>query len=338
MSNQIISNPGRSATRATPNPKMNQAVNKKKNRKRKARKTLKDLGMKKGTFFMSQCARDYGYCLVDPFGYEKYAEGRLPCIPDVLDFPSRKFYSRARGVMTTSSTGFGFLSATPFTVTPVTDQANGFPQYAFTNDAAQAVSATCTNNLIQTGFGFGFLTACPSGFPTNGTQGHNFAFRCVALGIRVRYIGTELQRGGQIIPIVGRSLQGSTYNQILADPLTSPTPVDRKWHGCFYRPTDSTDTNYRTSINGIGQDTRIALCLSSTPGNNFEFEVTSYFECIPHLDAKVDSTTASHSDSTGYSFIRDMTGQFDISAMGTFAWQQIVTAAKKYAADHISHL
>lgn len=121
-------------------------------------------------------------------------------------------------------------------------------------------------------------------------------FRLVGAGIKVRYTGTELQRGGSIVlwrNPTNNSVSFDTIPQLLVSHHATSAPVDRKWHSVTYRPTDTAFYDY-DSLNaartGGGIDElrgaaapvlacRIAVT-GAQPGASFEVHADLHYELL----------------------------------------------------------
>lgn len=274
----------------------------------------------KPRFRLSPCADLYLRALVNPFAIK--INGELPCVPDTYDLPSKKFGFTTRGLITLGSNGQGFVCASPFSISP----------------GSSDCYATATINPSAS-----YTTMTPGNSPPdysrlyieNSPMPANVNFRPVALGLRVRYIGTELNRGGRVIPFSGsNSLINSTVELAASMGTTLVHPCDRKWHGTYWRPSGPSDSSYKTANTRVDNEARVAVWVTGAAGTQaFEFEITSYYECValPPLQVFPD-TTRSHSDPTGFGMIRDFIGQASTSDVGV----GVYNAALSYMSKAVS--
>jgi hypothetical protein len=312
---------GRSATRAAPNHKSisnnnnNNPMNSPPKKKRRVRKARPNTSISQ---VLAPCSRDYFQALVDPFSY--YSSTRpAPCYPDLLDTPSLKLGYRARGVIDIPSTGWAFIVVNPFypfnTTTPVYPNAaavitNG--AYSSTSFPSATVITSGNANVLTIGNGPYSFGEVPN-------------YRAVAMAVRVRYTGTELNRGGRIIPAFlpsGRSLAGINPNTLLANDTIHSEVVDRRWHGTFWRPTLQQDTVYRSVTENLdASETGIAM--SGVPGTGqFEYEILWYHEYLPTQSRALSSLSKSDSDITGLSHIRDYVASIASSDVGQQVYEK----------------
>jgi len=311
MSNQNQKQ-GRSTTRAAPNQSNFNNNNNNPMSKPKKNKRVRKARPQSAVQVLAPCSRDYFHALVDPFSY--YTSTRpAPCYPDLLDTPSLKLGFRARGVIDIPATGWAFIVANPFY--PISGSGSTYPN-----------AAAVVTNASYSSLAFPISSTVTSGNATTFTLGNSpYSFgdipnyRPVALGMRVRYTGTELNRGGRIIPVffpTGRSLAGVVPNDLLANDNVHSEPVDRRWHGTFWRPTITQDTIYRTVSESLsGSSTGIAV--SGIPGTaQYEYEIVWYMEYLPTTSHPLSSLSKSDSDLTGLSSVRDFVASVASSDVG----------------------
>lgn len=239
---------------------------------------------------------------MDPFALTSNA-----CIPDLIDRPSLKLRSVIRGTCTAGTSGFGFLLLAPL---------GGI---ASTSITAIATTATYTLSSIQgmgtTGVAAIYNTQCPY---TQSDIPAQVAYRVVACGMRLRYIGTELNRGGRYVCHRLPSTQNYlnyTSAEILARSDAISTQVDRRWHGVTHVPTSDEDYQYKNGAIGLpGGGLTVdngsqVVVFESNPGNQFEFEIVYYHEFVPGTTRTyggVPGASPSHSDVPGLSAIRNV--------------------------------
>jgi len=149
---------------------------------------------------------------------------------------------------------------------------------------------------------------------------NNVSYRLVGAGIRVRYMGTELNRGGRILPYRTRmndpfisTVAGAV---LLSDPQFITSPTSRTWHGVTYFPAKSTDMSYsnynvptttRGGANALPTDNYYIMgcIIDGAPATQpFEFEAVAHFEVIQQNEyassGQGGMTTKSHNDPVGF--------------------------------------
>ena len=252
---------------------------------------------------LSPCAIEYLGALVAPFGHKG-----LACIPDLHAIPSKKIRVKTRGTFSTGTNGFGFVVHSPWCTS------NDSDSLAYT-DASSALTA-----VIKSGVGVVNQSEVKQPYPLAlfaglaGAQG--VRARVVGSGLRIRYIGPELARSGQIIGIRepdNQTLEGQTATTV-KDLTTAKTfNNDREWITVMYRParpaeykyspdhcsaSDSTNTKWSQGFLITGTTNTSGL-----PGPApFEFEVVKYVEYL----GNIDNITRSHTDIVAMSDIRNV--------------------------------
>jgi len=139
--------------------------------------------------------------------------------------------------------------------------------------------------------------------------------RTVGYGLRMRYIGPELARSGQIIGVRhpdNETLVGLSSAQCRSYQTAKTCSNKRQWIYASYRPvrpneyefsadacSASDSNNYKHSLGFLVTGTTDT---SGSPGPApFEFEIVQYVEFI----GNVDNVTRSHTDVAGMSHIRN---------------------------------
>jgi len=194
-------------------------------------------------------------------------------------------------------------------------------------------------------------TALPSTFPTASsanltdyyvqgapqTTDGDANFRPVAVGLKVRYVGSELDRGGTVIPFqYAQAVNGSSVALPTgsADTMILVPDARRTWQGTFFRPMTQDSTRYQVTNYSCFTQGVLGIIVRHTAGNQYpyELEVTGYWECIDRAgsnSAYLTDVTRSDSDIGGFSRIRDWLGQFNVSQVGP----TVLNAAMKYIID-----
>lgn len=179
--------------------------------------------------------------------------------------------------------------------------------------------------MVGTGTG---VVNTPDGlFPWTSTAKRDC--RLVACGLRVRYAGTELDRGGITVPVhanaFGDSLRDTDVNTALQRPSTKSYPCERVWRGVALKPCSPSDYTYSLSAFNSNDpaNLRMGVVINAKAGTVFEYEIVRYFEAVPTCIAgtlySVPGTSKSHSDLGGLSMVRDFIGGLASSDMGKTA-------------------
>lgn len=275
---------------------------------------------------ISECAVNFLRASVDPFGYRTTGSADL-CIPDTFDMPSQKLSAFTRATVTIGTGGVGFISFNPFVISQNWNSIAASTS-AYTGTVFWSPNAVPVAGVSQ--------IPIPS-LPWTSTVYPDF--RVVAAGVRLRYTGTELNRGGLIVPATalasGDTLHNQNISATLARPVVEPHPCNRKWHGCIYRAMHPDQTSYSSGTTG-NTDAVMGIIVNGTAGNTYEAEVIVYFEAISTSTYKVMNVSASHSDVNGYSMVRNAFQSLSDSAIGQSAYQYAVQGLKAYAQSSLT--
>lgn len=173
--------------------------------------------------FLSNCAADYARCLVNPF------DGPLACVPSDLINDNLITRNWVRGNFACGS-NTGFVCADPihgaFNDVPcvISSKASFTGNSIDLNDTANINADLGNSQFAETA-----INNLNSGL----------SYRVVAAGLRVRYRGTELDRGGSLIALVDPThdaLLVRTISQLNGEKQARRFPIDRKWTTIHYHP------------------------------------------------------------------------------------------------------
>jgi hypothetical protein len=293
-----------------------------------------------GRMNISPCTVNYAKALADPWNPQTTQD---VCLPDTNAVSSFKFHTRSRGTMTVNSSGFGYVA-----VSPVALANSALQSVSFSNlgTGASVSTVPVTTNTA-------WNTSINSNSPFGNTNTSLLPLmRPVVVGVRIRYSGTELNRGGSIAFYKSKSLNnsesasGQSFATILLANTCNVASVDRKWHGVTWTPYDDMDANYVNvgtgyDIIGNGYNKELCLLVQSQAGNTFDFDISGFFEAIPYTNVTSDTTSAppsvskSEVDSDGYSFVKGVYASVADNVSGPGLWNLFQTAAKAYYVDEI---
>jgi hypothetical protein len=254
-------------------------------------------------FHLSSCAKMYMASLIDPFNGPEGA-----CMPVAPSVRTRRMRTFVRGTMAVGTNGFGFINAQPLCI----------------NNGSTATVAFSTNAVYTNATFAGTTTSLDtSGTGATGVVGVNnnsdyvagsFVYggiagvapvdcsRLVSLGLRVRYKGTELNRGGRIITFEEADHNyiavGQTAATVLANESAHEHPIlsnSKDWVAvCSSGPkapseyefgtcnSTATPTGVATGPNGVSScvSNYLMIIIESTAGNLFDFELYQNWEII----------------------------------------------------------
>lgn len=268
------------------------------------------------TVQMSECCSSYSMALVNPWCVEV-----PPGIPGSLVLPSFKTGGRSRGTLTIGTQGTGWIAANPYGL----ENSSLIPSSQFlpiltttalyNSDAYQPYSSAIA---LSTGVSSTFLDT-PLGLDRFVVPG--LAYRVVGYGIKIRYVGSEVGRGGRVFahrnsinaPIVIPSAGATAVlaNTLTQNKETSTVPVDRKWHAVLYKPAAASDLAYaeRDDIivagsaypaNLLQAPSLLLMITGATPGQSFEYDIQGWYEII---GSNLPALTPTFSDPVGMAAI-----------------------------------
>ena len=337
-------------TTTTSNQKMQKKNQKKSQKKPKvSSKTTvqipKSAVYQKERFYLSECAGLYLKALLDPFN----VEAGQACIPDLNDLPSRKTLVITRGTFAAGTQGVGFVLLNPLLAS---NDANGIRLTSSSYAGTGVTVSIPTTGLSQT-------TVPQMPYTQSQLTGTNGVLaRTVGCGIRIRYLGTELDRSGRLIPWrsnnVGAGLPSATTSlgSFLSQPQVPSIACTRRWHSVTYLPTSAlclavnrdcysySDNTTDTVLSGDGTRFDLGFVVDGCKaGNAFEYEIYWHKEYISSDGTLVpNGISASHSDLPGLSAIRNaVEGQLGVGD-GPELYKRVLDFMSKWSPQDISHV
>lgn len=294
--------------------------NKQKKKKTKKQKKSRGVALRSGPP-VSECAYLYMLACADPFN----PKINLSCVPSIPARPSFKTSARLRGTITCNGDGKGLILV--------------YPCLANNKRSLEVSTPTWTGATFALGALDYIEVQAPTPrtaaqlLPTNESTVPQDYGRIVSVGLRVRYIGTELSRGGQIFTGVNSShysLRNMTIGEFTSLRDTALYIVDRKWHTISLSAVDTSEMEYPSSalIAGLG-DAYGATILTSYPfssgmsrdngdiggcpaaiylagctaGAQFEYEYIVHMEYAGPLST--GQLTPSHADPVGLNMVNE---------------------------------
>jgi len=246
------------------------------------------------TVQVSNCAKDYGNSLMAPWG------PAAPCLPMGFPLPSRKMKCFSRGTAGVgSSSALGYVLLAPGVMA-----ANDANSVWYTTSAwtGSVLSATPTTGLLGVASNSDYASAS---FAADQAQ-----YRLVSAGIRVKYRGTELNRGGSYCIMEHpdhQSLVGDSLSVLLAYDNCTRTrpPGDDEWISVVYSgPKNPSELEYAYDTGNISAH------VGGTVANNpcmvifleGQADMTVDWECWANFEfigSPVRGRTISHYDPVG---------------------------------------
>lgn len=269
----------------------------KRNRPKQPKKSKVEQGL-----LISPCAMKYALAMVDPWSNQ--ATGA--CVPYPPSRPSMKYRAFTRGIVTIGSQ-IGFIAVSP---TLVSDYSCIF--YSTSDFAGNQITAT---NVPTTGvagaslnlpFDSAYLVTESATFSTK------VSGRIVSVGLSLKYIGTELDRGGRVICYTSarhqniNSLTAASLGSFLETEFSTPGSdrakcwltaygIDDSEYGyCEASPTDSEETSFILRCfpfsQGIpttssSEDAKtgapiMGAIITGVEGSQYEFELVQHVEYV----------------------------------------------------------
>jgi hypothetical protein len=236
---------------------------------------------------LSDCTADYLRCLVNPH------TGPLACVPSTPIIKSLKVRNWVYGECRTGTAGIGFI---------LVDPTGGV-----TNDSAAtaATGATFAGTTIAlpptTGVFYDFSN---SNFATASfaNTAAGASYRIVGASVRIRYIGTELNRGGTCVCFqdpTHTSLVGRDIASLLGEVDCVKIPIKHEWISVNWRPTLIGEYGFATTINAAVDFGPMVIMIEAPyagTASAFEYQFSGVYEINGR---NVRGQTTTHIDPVG---------------------------------------
>jgi len=308
---------------------------------RKVRPMSQDMAsvkkLRSGITVLSKCSRYYFCALLCPFWWtdevcEKLvrslklnpSEKENPCIPTIPNVKSRKTFMFSRGEFAMSATGSGFITFAPRRLASdcVGSSYNSCPLY-YSSIAWVAPSGCIYPNVdANLPMDFGIISSSLNSDYTSSSlplvNGRGIKYRVVGAGMRIRYIGKEVDRSGLIHALITPNHDTvSGLNVVNAGNYETyfRWPVAREWVTITHTPVMDDDFLYfPDSINNPAffgtifstqsfqhyMGFQITDCLSGS----FEYEAIAHYEIV---GSEVRGLTPTPVDMPGISAVLNTT-------------------------------
>ncbi len=269
-------------------------------------RTRQVAGHLEGYLKLSHCATDYANALVMPFSLHKPA-----CIPDLHGIPSKKIRVVNRGVFSTGTGGYGHIGMFP---------------WCGSNNAADVIYSqnnfALGETIVRSGVGIGSTVNAKLPYPGSSwasTTTGGIRHRIVGAGLRIRYIGPESSRSGQIVGFResdNEDTDGLTYDRMRQLETAETFRNSESWHYVMYRPVNPSEYEYSPNscapsdvgiTSGTSYITQGFVITGTTDINGspspapFEWETVRFIEYI----GNIQSITRTHVDVQGMSHVRN---------------------------------
>jgi len=220
----------------------------------------------------AECAVHYGSALLDPFNT---TEG--VCVPKFPAVESAKRVIFAKGVGQCIDYNGGIIAV------PKADNDSGagikFSQPGWTPSAVGALPKSTDAGVGSASLASDYTEA------SFATSSGDVQCRCVAYGIRVKYTGTELNRGGSVYTLEEpdhADLSGVVVTDLRKYKATSTNKFGDDWVTVLYQPRFPADFGYHGDAFGQSVNNRfLAISIQAAfPTATFEWEVFAHYEFI----------------------------------------------------------
>jgi len=232
---------------------------------------------------LTDCAKDYGAILVDPF-----IPSSTACIPTSPCLKSRKMTTFIRGTMAVGTAGFGFVEVDPRLMW---SGYSGSTPLFYSGSTFTGVTMAYTGTGINTANANGDYVAAGD---------NDVQTRLVAAGLRVAYSGPINTVGGTIAALQEPDhalLNGFSFANVSAyEEADYEVVFPGTWYGCTYLPSHPGDYDWTEANGSAAMNPFMAVTINSTAGNQFAFEAYAHFEVI---GVNARGKTMSHADPTG---------------------------------------
>lgn len=237
---------------------------------------------------VSDCAKNYLDALIDPFKIYDHA-----CVPMFPCIPSRKMSTFSRGQFTSksvTSTKPGFFYITAEVGHGVTsDLAMAYTNDLNTNSEVIGAESPVYSNSDYTSATFG-------SDPSNNSN----AFKIVAFGMRVRFVGTEFNAGGEGLAVMepdNMDLTGMSYSALGAYGTPTTYLSGGKWVTVCWHPTSAAMLEYYNNPAALTAPATIAIAgYTAASSQQLEYQVFAHYEVT---GPKVRGKTAMMADIVG---------------------------------------
>lgn len=238
---------------------------------------------------LSKPAEAYARAVSDPIN------GPLACIPSYPALMTAKRRYWCRGVMGTSdTTGIGFVACNPQAGAFNDLNAVYYTDATFAGTTLVGAGTGVDNAQTNSEFASTAVTATFTGI----------TWRQVGGELRVRYIGTELDRGGQIVAYVSpvhQGLGGQNISGLESQIESRLFPVTREWTSLLYRPYFEEDLELSNAQPPANSYMAVMVAAPSmTTSISFEWEYWGVYEFQGQAPK---NQTPSHFDPTGFAAV-----------------------------------
>lgn len=325
--------PSTQASATTPSEKaeaLPQGERQGRTRKRKGRAPSKRPRRAGSQWALSQCAQMYAATLADPFTGPPEA-----CVPNypALDTKRARIWSETVMTVPASGTGFAMME----------------PSYFAFNDQITNTAILTRGLVVSTSAYAGTTFSLPGVGSVNvlnnseyvltqfGTTAADSNYRVVSAGLRVRYIDTELNRGGQCLALHEPNHQtviGMDIGTVAGYQEHRRFPVNRDWIVCLWKPVDVQDTEMQGTFPTTTPTSYPMGIIMSAPGAvQVDMEVQAFVN-LEFSGRNIRGKSPSHFDATGFASVHGASAKATFNVPHTSKGTAPESVARQKSAIH----
>lgn len=235
-----------------------------------------------------ECLANYAASIANPF------DTPPTCVPVFPTPMSRKVKYFARGTLATGTSGYGWIIFAPLRAVCSSNS------FSYTDNV---YTQTNNSNFVNSGTGIKQgSTNAEFAATAFGSDSDELKFRLVSAGIRVKWAGTTLNRGGTIRAMcsVNHNDMSSyeSYESLGDYRVCKIVPVREGWTDICWTPVERHELDFS---NGSTDDRTLAIAIQTPTGGvtaPFDYEVVGNYEIIGALaPGKTPSYTSSKTES-----------------------------------------
>lgn len=248
----------------------------------------------------------------------------LPTSPAI---PSLKGWVFTKGTFLTQANSQGYIAFNPYTAV-TSDLPN-----VFYTDGSGAV--TSIPGAVAAGVA-GATSNSPYLSTSFGATEDLTAWRVVSAGLRVRYSGNNLNKGGSLVAFSHPShntIVGATDTEMLAYNTSKRLPVDNSWTSLVWCPASFADFTFRQAVPGGSPSMGVSVEAPGATVISFAFEAYVNFEVNGR---QIRGQTPTMQDPIGFAAVQAVSQGGKMIYQGAPKTDNMLVQGEKYVANEIS--
>jgi hypothetical protein len=236
--------------------------------------------------------------------YDPQVCAEEPAVPSSTQL-SQKVKVFSRGSFACGTTGVGFVTLRPNTMLTNDAQIASMTSASSGGNTASALSAF-TNQSNVTGSNSPFSNSA------YGATVNLLAWKLVGCVLKVKYAGTELNRGGDMLLFESpnhSSLSSLTYTTMMGFDFTKRIAIDNEWHWVCWTPSFESETQFSVATPSSSAPDELAVVINAAgvAGAPFDYEAWAWFEVV---GTNARGASLSFNDPIGYGAVLGAVNQF----------------------------